>query len=175
MRSRILPAGLCLLAIPVFLLAQPPAPSAGTSSNTPFLEPGHDYHIGFPEGQNPFVYTASGITESYEKRPDGSKANVRPTPWSMKVSLDLFHVVSLSEGPWVLVEHPANSKDYAAWAGKHRAQFLLSDPENLDEQHLARVTESAARQIPLTRTWINTDHAVTIKPVSKQSLGIAEE
>ena len=175
MRSRFLLVGLCVSAIPMYILSQSAASTAAVASESPFLQPGKDYHIGFPKGRSPFVYSTSGITESYEKRPDGTKANRRPAKWSMNVTLDIFHVVHLSAGSWILVEHPASSKDYASWIGKHRAALRLIDAENLDSETLARTKTAASRDIKLTRTWVNINHAVTIKPVSKESLSMAAD
>lgn len=175
MRSRFLLFGLCVSAIPMCVLAQSAAPPTSVDPESPFLQPGKDYHIGFPKDRSPFVYSTSGITESYEKRPDGTKANRRPAQWSMNVTLDILHVVRLSGGSWILVEHPASPKDYASWIGKHRAALRLIDAENLDADALARTKTSASKDIKITRTWINIDHAVTIKPVSRDSLSLAAD
>lgn len=175
MRSRILLAVLFLSAIPVCILAQSAAPVTSTAPDSPFLKPGKDYHIGFPKDRSPFVYSTSGITESYEKQTDGTKANRRPARWSMNVTLDIFHIVQLSRDSWVLVEHPASPKDYSSWIGKHRAALRLENANNLDAETLAYTKASASKDIRVTRTWINIDHAVTIKEVSKDSLSLAAD
>lgn len=175
MRLRLLLRGLFTGAISMCMLVLQDVPATSAEPELPFLQVGKDYHIGFPKDRSPFVYSTSGITESYEKRPDGTKANRRPAQWSMNVTLDIFHVTQLSAGSWILVEHPASPKDYALWVGKHRAALRLTNADNLDAESLAISKTYASKEIRTTRTWINLDHAVTIKPVSKESLNMTTQ
>jgi len=174
MRTRHWLIAIVLICIPVAIVAQPQQPAAPDLPDAAFIEPGNDYHIHFPDDRNPFMHVFTEITESFSKLPDGRKTNVRNTPVTVTIRSDIFHVLQLHGESWVLVEHPASTNDYPKWSGKHRAVFLLRHPASLDAEQLANVNEAAACDIKLTQTWVNLSHAVTVKPVSAQSLNLAE-
>ncbi len=163
-----------LICVPIGILAHAQQPIAAVQPNAPFIEPGNDYHIffPFPDERNPFVYAFTEMSESFEKNPDGSKTNMRQIPVKVTIRSDIFHVLQLHGESWVLVQHPASMKDYSAWHGKHRATFLLKQPAGLSAERLAKLREAAAQDIKVAETWINLNHAVTVKPVSAQSLAI---
>ena len=163
--------------VPIGILAHAQQPIADVQPNAPFIEPGNDYHIffPFPDERNPFVYAFTEMSESFEKKPDGSKTNIQQVPVKVTIRSDIFHVLQLHGESWALVQHPASKEDYSAWYGKHRARYLLQQPANLSAEQLANVREGAARDIKVTETWINLNHALTIKPVSAHSLEINEQ
>jgi hypothetical protein len=163
------------ICVPMVILARAQHPIAAVQPNAAFIEPGQDYHIFFPDERNPFVYAFTEMSESFSKKADGSKTNIQQTPVKVTIRSDIFHVLQLHGESWALVQHPASKKDYSAWYGKHRAKFLLKDPANLSAEQLANVRDGAARDIKVTETWINLNHALTIKPVSALSLEINEQ
>ncbi|KAA5536087.1 hypothetical protein FYK55_28240 [Roseiconus nitratireducens] len=147
-----------------------------------FLKPGHAYIVRFSSGRELFEHTETGMTETFTRTPSGKKENVEPRRYKMSIPLRIFKVVERGGGPWVLMEHPSSSEDYARWSGKHRAIAILSskqspvsedDPDAQDR--LKRLREAAARNMPTTQTWINLDHAITIAEVSLRSLGIGSD
>ena len=137
-----------IVAIPIAIYAQSHGTPTHDAQQTAFLEPAKVYHIGFPENRHPFsVYNG--------------------------LACELFRVVRLHEnGSWALVEHPASPTDYGTWHLKHSARFLPKHSSEITDEEFANLKETAAREVQLTETWINLDHAVTVKSVSAQSLGL---
>jgi hypothetical protein len=52
------------------------------------------------------------------------------------------------------------------------ASVLPDQSSGISADDLDRVKEAVARSIELERTWGNLDHAITVRSVSAQSLGI---
>ena len=173
MRTLHLLAGLCIVAIPIAIVAQSPDENSRNSAAVAFLEAGKLFHIGFPSDRNSFVYSISELAESRSISADGTESSVTHVPITLEVKLDIFRVVKANSENWVLVEHPASPEEYSSWNSKHRAMILLQQPAKLSADRIRALKDSASRKIGLTQTWINIDHAITIKTVSKQSLGIA--
>ena len=172
-----------LLSVPsLSVFGQVPAAPATESAQLSFLEPGRAYLVRFPSDLELFQHVTTGTTEVTQVTQfsaGGERVNVEQRPYTARVRLDIFKVVGLGGGSWVLMEHPASSEDYASWTGKYRATAILSQTEssepgsNRDAQaRLRKLREAAAREIPTTKTWINLDHAITISELSASSLGI---
>ena len=161
------------------LFGQTPAATSTESTQLSFLKPGSAYLVRFPPGRDLFEHTFTGTTEVTQLSARGEKENVKQRPYTARVRLDIFRVLRLGGGSWVLMEHPASSEDYARWTGKHRAMAILAlaktaeignDPDAQDR--LKKLREAAARDIGTTKTWVNLNHAVTISELSARSLGI---
>jgi hypothetical protein len=179
MRFRIWLLTVLLSSQSLSVFGQTPAASGTESTQLSFLEPGRAYLVRFPPDRELFQHTITGTAEVTERSASGEKKNAEQRPFTARVRLDVFKVVGLGGGSWVLMEHPASSEDYARWTGKHRAMAILSltktpepksDPDAQDR--LKQLREAAARDIPTTKTWINLDHAITISELSARSLGI---
>lgn len=134
-----------------------------------FLQPGTDYLIRFPQGNNPFTSTSSGVTSVSFTTEDGETEGERPATWSATLTLEVFRVVRRSRGSWVLLEHPTNPDDFAKWSSKRRAMAILADPRTKEapqfRQQLKALHEDAGTEISTSEIWINLDHAVAISPV----------
>ncbi len=88
--------------------------------------------------------------------------------------LTIYRVIKQRGPSWVLVEYPVNPKDYDSWEGKHRSQLRLRHPASLmsemnDEQR-ARIKSAASQEIEVKQAWLNIGHAITIQPLSVNSL-----
>ena len=142
---------LAIVAIPVAIFAQSQRAQSQPAAQGTFLEPEKEYLIGFPEDSNPFTgYNGSAC--------------------------EIFRVVRVHRnGSWILVEHPALPTDYGTWHLKHSAPFLPKHSTEITDAELASIKKSGSRTIELEQTWINLDHAVTVKSVSARSLGLIAE
>ncbi|MEZ5944763.1 MAG: hypothetical protein R3C18_25535 [Planctomycetaceae bacterium] len=167
--------GISLAVLPVAVRAQSVTAPASASQQAGFLEPGREYHIVFAGDRPPFSFKKIEFVETQEVRPDGSLGKAQRVPRQSEYILDIFRVVKFPGGNWVLVEHPAFADGFEAWHAKHKALLLLSQSGERSAQEVSNLTESAMRAIPLTQTWINIDHAITIKPVSEESLRISRQ
>jgi len=135
------------VAIPIVIYAQSSRTATQDPQQVAFLESGTDYLINFPKDRHPLSHYSTAC--------------------------DIFRVVRHHEtGSWILVEHPASPADMGTWLLKHWAPFLPDQSSDISADDLDRVKEAVAREIKLERTWVNLDHAITVRSVSAQSLGI---
>jgi hypothetical protein len=156
-----------------------PAADAAEVAGGPigFLKPGRDYVIRFAPGSDLFKTTRSGLSETSYTTSDGETRLGKPATWTMTLNVTIFEVLRVGSGSWVLVRHPADSDDFAAWTGQRRAKAILASPRR-DEiaagpdgmERLAKLQEAAEREIKTTETWLNLDHAVTISDVPVEAV-----
>lgn len=166
--------GLSLLAVTLLATAATAAAPEGkpSASGLSFLEVDQDYIIRIPEAINPFKFSQGGITQASAAPAEDGKKSTVPVPWSMTISLQIFQVVRVGSGSWVLLRHPASPEDFSRWSGQRRALAILAGPhvekirsKRDGEERLKRLREAADAQIPTSETWVNLDHAIAIAPL----------
>jgi len=128
--------------------------------------------IRFPEASNIFKTSRVEVTEATTTDADGRKTSAGPVTWNITLSINVFHVVRLGGGSWVLLRHPTDPDDFLRWSSQRRALAILAGPhvraigDKPDgPERLKKLREAADARIPTSETWVNLDHAIAIAAV----------
>ncbi|WP_442511300.1 hypothetical protein SH528x_002970 [Novipirellula sp. SH528] len=165
------PLLLLVSAATTVMLAHGKSPTEKVANTDQFLQSGDSYVVQFLRGRAPH-YT-SGHDPSPLDSDDGvqepSQARVSWTSY-----LTIYRVIRQQGPSWVLVEYPVSPKDYDRWEGKHRAQFRLRNPASLmsemNDAQRASAKSAASQEIEVKQAWLNIGHAISIQPLSINSL-----
>ncbi|MCA8999307.1 MAG: hypothetical protein KDA80_20100 [Planctomycetaceae bacterium] len=157
------------MRIPFYFLATlclVPALMFGEDTSTPkFLNTGEDFAIQFAVA-TPFQKT---VRRPMDRNSDSPRNEFR-RPGTITYSVDIFKVVGLPGGSWVLLEHPKSIEDAPHWNAKRLAMATLTPQaiiamESTEDgrKRLEKLREQAAVEIETSRTWVNMQHMLTIK------------
>lgn len=153
----------CVLALCILLLHA--SVRADDSPVPKFLQPGQDYLIRFAV-QSPFQKTIRTPLDRESSGVPNRSTRKRTTTHT----IDIFTVVSLAGGSWILVEHPRAIEDASKWNSKRRAMVSLT-PQAVHalqstedgKIRLEAIRTQASAEIETSRTWVNIDHMLTIR------------
>lgn len=146
--------------------------TVAAQADEPFVEVNRDYVVRFAKDNDPFVVSKSGLSPTTLTTADGKTEPGQPAHWTMRATVQVFHVVALGPRSWVRVEIPAHEDDFMAWNLKRLAMAQLTESNIAElsgtargQTRLQELRKRAEQQVKTRSVWMNLDQAVVVADV----------